>query len=161
LRLAADGAVDPGVLARIEEARDDADVTYLRERIPEALKRWSAGVGHISEIVGAMRAFAHPPSLDTAMVDVNAAVGNALIVARNEYKYVADVSTDLGELPAVECNPGELGQALLNLIINAAHAIADVVGESTDRGAIQVGTRVDGDEVAITIGTPAAASQPA
>ncbi len=151
LRLAADGAVDSGLLRRIEEAHDDADIVYLRERVPEALRRTSAGVRHISEIVAAMHAFAHPSSRHTTKVDVNGAIRNALVVARNEYKYVADVSTDLAPLPAVECNGGELGQVLINLIVNAAHAIADVVGESATKGAIQISTRANTDQVSITV----------
>lgn len=61
---------------------------------------------------------------------------NTLIVATNEYKFVADVSTGLGDLPLVERNAGDINQVLLNLIVNSAHAIADVVGASGERGSI-------------------------
>jgi signal transduction histidine kinase len=72
-------------------------------------------------------------------------------MARNEYKYVADVETRYGELPQLTCYAGELSQVVLNLVVNAAHAIADVVGMSDRRGKITVATRRDGDHVVISI----------
>ena len=88
--------------------------------------------------------------IDPVPVDVNEAIRNILTIATNEYKCVADVVVDFGELPPVVCNAGDINQVVLNLIINAAHAIADVVGESGRRGSIQVRTWVDVDDVVIS-----------
>jgi PAS domain S-box-containing protein len=151
LEAAAAGTITPELLERVEEAEETADLAYLRERIPQACERTVDGVHRVSKIVSAMRAFAHPPTLEVTAVDVNEAVANTLIVATNEYKYVADVTTNLGELPLVECNAGDINQVLLNLIVNAAHAIADVVGDSGARGSIHVCTQADGDEVVISV----------
>jgi signal transduction histidine kinase len=74
------------------------------------------------------------------------------MIAAHECKYVADVATELAELPPVRCNAGEINQAVLNLVINAAHAIRDVVGETGARGKITVRTRRDGNEVEIAVG---------
>jgi two-component system, NtrC family, sensor kinase len=83
--------------------------------------------------------------------DLNQAISSTLIIASNEYKYVAEVETDLGDVPLVNCYAGEINQVVLNLIVNAAHAIADVVKGTPAKGKIRVATRVLGDEVEIAI----------
>jgi signal transduction histidine kinase len=74
-------------------------------------------------------------------------------VARNEWKYVAEMETDLDpSLPPVPCLPGELNQVFLNLIINAAHAVSEVVGkESGEKGVIRVSTKRAGEVAEIRI----------
>jgi two-component system, NtrC family, sensor kinase len=72
-------------------------------------------------------------------------------VAANAYKYAADVTTELGDLPLVVCNGGDMNQVFLNLIVNAAHAIEDRVGDSGRRGTITIRTRRDGDNVVVSI----------
>jgi PAS domain S-box-containing protein len=158
---AARAGVDPDALTRITEAEDAADLEYLRERVPAALERSRDGLKRVAKIVGAMRVFGHPSTNGTAPVDVNAAIENTLIVAASEYKYVADVTTDLGDIPAVLSNGGDINQVLINLIVNSCHAIADIVGDSGERGRIDIRTSLDGDAAVITIadtggGIPAA-----
>jgi signal transduction histidine kinase len=157
-RAALAAAVDgrpPGELAQnVAEAEEEADLEYLQERIPLALKRASDGLDRVSTIVRAMREFAHPPTMEMAPADLNAAIENTLLVAANEYRYLAELETDLAELPPVYCNIGDINQVLLNLIVNASHAIADA-GDSADatdaKGTIRVGTRIDGDDVLVTV----------
>jgi signal transduction histidine kinase len=101
-----------------------------------------------------MREFAHPPTTEMAPADLNAAIENTLIVAANEYRYVAELETDFAELPPVDCNIGDISQVLLNLIVNASHAIADAPGvtDAPDaKGTIRVCTRIDGDDVLVTV----------
>jgi PAS domain S-box-containing protein len=153
--------LDAAVLDALRDAEDAADLDYVRENVPKACERTLAGIHRVAEIVRAMREFAHPGPTEQAPADLNRLVGNALMVARNEYKYVADVETEFGDIPLVVCHAGDLGQAFLNMIVNAAHAIRSVVGESGERGMIRVTTRSDGEtsEVAITdsgCGIPAA-----
>ena len=145
------GAVTPELVHRVEEAEEIADIEYLRARIPEAFVRSFDGIQRVAKIVGAMRAFAHPPIPERSLVDVNNAVENTLIVATNEFRYVADVVTELGDVPLVECNGSDLNQVLLNLIINAADAIADVVGQSGERGRIVVRTWSEDESALISV----------
>jgi two-component system NtrC family sensor kinase len=148
LREAAEtGAVTPELIARVREAEEAADLEYLRERVPLAFERAEDGLGRVGSIVCAMREFAHPPTGEMAPVDLNAALLNTLVVATNKYKYVADVETDLGELPHVVCHGGELNHVFLNLIINAVHAIE----ESGERGTIRIRTRAHNDHVLISV----------
>jgi len=84
-------------------------------------------------------------------VDLNRAIENTLTVAQNEYRYVAHLRTDFGPLPPVRCHIGEVTQAILNLVVNAAHAIAEVAKETAQKGRITVRTRLEGDDVIVSI----------
>jgi signal transduction histidine kinase len=116
---------------------------------PAAAERTLRGVGRVAEIVRALRAFAHPDGDLCAPADVNSAIRDAAIVATGEYKQVASLKLDLNELPPVECNLGELNQVFLNLIVNAAHAIADRHSEGS--GLIQITSRVEPGGVCVRV----------
>ena len=92
--------VPEGEREALAEASQDADMDYLRERVPRAFERTLAGVHRISTIVSAMKAFSHP-NTEKMSVDVNKAVETTLTVARSEYKDIADVETNLGAVPFV------------------------------------------------------------
>jgi PAS domain S-box-containing protein len=136
----------------MREAEQAADLDYLLENVPPAIERSVDGLGRVAAIVRSMKEFAHPDQGPQAPADINKAIENTLIMARNEYKYVAEVRTDLGDLPKVVCHVGELNQAVLNIVVNAAHAIADVVRGSGEKGLISVRTWRDGEDVVIAIG---------
>lgn len=137
-------AANDAVLAA-DRAEEASDLEYLRENVPRALARSIDGLGRVATIVRSMKEFAHPDSTEMVDLDLNRALESTLTIARNEYKYVADVVTDFGPLPPLRCYPGEINQALLNVIVNAAHAIADVVAGTERRGTITVKTRaIDG-----------------
>jgi signal transduction histidine kinase len=99
-----------------------------------------------------MKEFSHPGTSEKCQTDINKAVETTATVARNEWRYVAELTLDLDpELPLVPCFAGEFNQAILNLIVNAAHAIGDVV-KSGAKGIITIRTRRDGDDVELRIG---------
>ena len=132
-------------------AADAADLPFLSEEVPKALVRAQDGLSRVSTIVRSMKAFAHPDGADMAPIDLNQAIQATLIIASNEYKYVADVVTDFAPLPCVSCFASEINQVVLNIVVNAGHAIADVVGGSGARGTLRVATRQVDDEVEIAI----------
>jgi signal transduction histidine kinase len=99
-----------------------------------------------------MKEFAHPDEAQKTSADLNQAIQSTLVVASNEYKYVAELDTDFGELPPVQCYLGEINQVVLNLLVNASHAISDVVKDTGSLGKLMVRTRLDGNEVEISIG---------
>ncbi len=135
-----------------EEAEDDADLDYILENAPVALDRARDGLGRVAAIVRSMKEFAHPDRKEMAAADLNQAIRSTLVIASNEYKYVAEVETDFdASLPHVSCYAGEINQVVLNLIVNAAHAIGDVVKEQGGKGKIRVATRVLGESVEIAI----------
>ncbi|MDB6035054.1 MAG: domain S-box protein, partial [Verrucomicrobiales bacterium] len=140
-------------LQKIEEAARSADLDYLAVEIPKAIQQSLDGVERVSHIVRAMKDFSHPGSSEKTLVDLHKAIESTITVCRNEWKYVAEIATTfyLG-LPPVPALPGALNQVILNLVVNAAHAIADVVGNGgTDRGMIHISTKQDGNWVEIRI----------
>ncbi|MHC9541839.1 MAG: cache domain-containing protein [Vulcanimicrobiota bacterium] len=131
-------------LARtVESACQEADLDYLRDEIPRAVQQSLEGVICVRQIVAAMKEFSYPSQQEKIKVDINRAIENTVIVARNEWKYVADLVMDLDpSLPLISCLPGELNQAVLNMIVNAAHAIEEKAdGESQQKGTITIKTR--------------------
>jgi signal transduction histidine kinase len=134
---------DPDAAAALDEAWEEADAEFVLEQSPKAVARALDGVERVAEIVRAMKAFAHPGADEAQPEDLNAALATTLVVAKNEYKYVADVATEFGELGPVTCRLGELNQVFLNLVVNAAHAIGDVVQGTEGRGRIVLRTRAE------------------
>ncbi len=144
----ADAKEASGAVAAAVEA---ADLSYLVEHLPPALERSVDGLRRVADIVRSIKDFAHPDPRDMAAVDLNRAVQSTLTVALNEYKYVADIETSFGEIPPVVCHGGEVNQVILNLVVNAAHAIADVMKVTQRRGRITVSTALEGTDVVIRI----------
>ncbi|MFW6147705.1 MAG: ATP-binding protein [Thermodesulfobacteriota bacterium] len=130
---------------------EETDLDYLKDEIPRAIEQTLEGMERISEIVRSMKEFSHPGVKDKTAVDINRAIETTITVSRNEWKYVSEMETDLDpSLPLVPCLPGELNQVFLNLIINAAQAIADKTeGGSAGKGIIRISTRKDGHYVEI------------
>jgi signal transduction histidine kinase len=144
------GPVDPSLVAIADEAEQSADYDYLTQRLERIFARTFDGLQRITSIVEAMRRFTHPRN-ELAPVDLNQSLETTLTLARNEYKYVAKVVTELGDVPAVLGHASDLGQVFLNLIVNAAHAIADRGAGEGGLGTIVVRTLRDGDAVVVTI----------
>jgi PAS domain S-box-containing protein len=146
------GAPDPvTALAEARRGEEEADSAFLAREVPEAIDHTLQGVDRVATIVRAMKAFGYPSSHGKVPADLNQAIRDTLVVANNEVKYVADVVTDLGELPPVWCHVGDINQVLLNLVVNAAHAIKEAVGNRGRRGTITIRTSHRGDEVRIDV----------
>ncbi len=140
-RLLAAAAEKPSQEELVRELRameERADIDYVIANAPGAFTSSMDGLGRISTIVHAMKEFSHPDQREMELADLNAAILNTLTIARNEYKYVADVEKSLGELPPVPCHVGDMGQVILNILVNAAHAIGDTVRTTGKRGLIRV-----------------------
>ncbi len=149
---AAHGAVCEELLEQVTATRTAIDWDYLEEEIPKAMEQMLEGLNRVTTIVRGMKEFSHVDrSNEKAPGDLNRALESTLIVARNELKYLADVETDFHELPPVVCHLGDLNQVFLNLLVNAAHAIDDVVKGTGKKGKIGVRTRTEGDWVEISI----------
>lgn len=149
---ASKASMDTALVAEVTATREEIDWPYLEEEIPRAIDQMLEGLGRVSTIVRGMKEFSHVDrSNEKALGDINRALESTLVVARNELKYVADVETNFGELPPVLCHLGDLNQVFLNLLVNAAHAIEDIVKKTNSKGKISVGTRRDGDWVEVSI----------
>ncbi|HHH76639.1 MAG TPA: response regulator [Phycisphaerae bacterium] len=147
------GQVTAQDISELEATVSEMDVEYLIEEIPNAIGQSIEGIERVTKIVRAMRDFSHPGVEEKSAIDINNAIESSITVCRNEWKYVADLETAYdNSLPPVPCLPGELNQVILNLIINAAHAIGSKAdGKSEAKGTITVSTRRNGDKVEIAI----------
>jgi len=131
-----------------DEVAAAVEADYLLTELPKAMQRARDGLKRVTDIVRAMKEFSHPNSEARSSADINKAIATTLEVARSEYKHVAAVELDLGPLPLVPCNVGELNQVFLNLLVNAAHAI-QAAGKDVTTGRIRIATRHSGAELEI------------
>jgi len=143
LLAAQDSTLSGDTIQEVAAAVEHADAGYLLDEIPKAIDQTLEGVTRVSTLVSAMKEFSHPGTKEKVPVDLNRAIDGTITVARNEWKYVADMETDFDpSLPLIPCQAGEFNQVILNLIVNAAHAIADVVRErGPEKGLIKIQTR--------------------
>ena len=145
-----EGSIPQNIKELLAQAENAADMDFLAQEVPRAFERTFNGAERVANIVSAMKEFAHPDVKEQSHADINHALQTTLVVATNEYKYLATVHTHFGTLPLVMCNIGELNQVFLNLIVNAAHAIADA-GRDASTGEIHVHTEAVNDKVVIRI----------
>jgi signal transduction histidine kinase len=126
----------------LAEAKEAADFDFLVERLPGSVESALEGVRRVAHIVGAMKEFSHPGKSAKSACDLNRELETTITISANVWKYVADMERRFEPaLPLVSCHPGEINQVVLNLIVNAAHAIGDVVGDgSAGKGTITVST---------------------
>ena len=127
----------------LEDITDEIGLDYLMEELPKSIAESLEGMERVAKIVLSMKEFSHPGTGEKSLADINKAIESTITVARNEWKYISEMVMDLDpSLPLVSCIPGELNQVILNIIINAAHAIKEQIGEDSDaRGTITVATR--------------------
>ncbi|MBN2069932.1 MAG: PAS domain S-box protein [Candidatus Krumholzibacteriota bacterium] len=138
---------------RVKETIERIDLQYLKEEIPTAISQTIEGIERISKIVRSMKEFSHPGSRDISQVDLNKAIETTVTIARNEWKYIADMELDLDkDLSPVRCVPDQINQVILNIIINASHAIADVIEKDPgQKGKITITTSETEKNVEIRI----------
>jgi len=137
----------------IVEETKRLDFDFLMDEIPQAINQSLDGVNRVSSIVRAMKEFSHPGSTDMEPVNLNKAVESTLMVSRNEWKYVATLETSLSEaLPMIPCLPGEIKQVILNIVLNAAYAIAEKrTNPNTPKGTLRVVTRMENPYAVVEI----------
>jgi PAS domain S-box-containing protein len=133
----------PQMIEEVSRVVEKVDVDYLFDEIPKAIEQTLEGVSRVSALVGAMKEFSHPGTGEKVPLDLNRAIESTITVARNEWKYVADMKVELEPtLPLVCCFPGEFNQVILNMIVNAAHAIEEVAARGgPEKGLITIRTR--------------------
>jgi PAS domain S-box-containing protein len=146
----AEGADAAMVSTGLAETERAADMEFTSVEIPKAIGRALDGIERVTALVQSMKDFAHPQGNEKNPSDINHAIVTTLAVARNEYRYCASVTTELGELPPVMCNVNEINQVLLSLIVNAAHAIQGSENDAT-RGRIEISSTAADGHVRIVI----------
>jgi PAS domain S-box-containing protein len=141
------------LIQNFEKRFDELDIAYLEEEVPLSIQQTLKGIDRITNIVQAMKIFAHPGGIAKEPIDINKEIKKTITITRNEWKYVAQLVTEFDSaLPLVPCYRAEFNQVILNLIINAAHAIADANGNhSSEKGTITISSGCDGNWAEIRI----------
>ncbi|MEQ9825048.1 MAG: PAS domain S-box protein [Puniceicoccaceae bacterium] len=139
--------------SKFKELAEKLDLGFLMEEVPLAISQSLEGAHRVRDIVQAMKDFSHPGSGEISHEDVNQAIQSTITVARNEWKYVSDVETELdADLGMVPVDIGPFKQSILNLIVNAAHAIEDrVKAGDFEKGKIVIRTRRTQDHAVIEV----------
>jgi PAS domain S-box-containing protein len=145
------GSIPDEVAGRLKQAEQACDLEFIRDEVPRAIEQSLDGSRRVAKIVRAMKEFSHPDSAEKTATDMNRAVESTITVARNEWKYVSEVVKEFDDqLPPVVCYPGDINQVVLNLLVNAAHAIKEKVKDG-EKGRIVVRTRMSGEDVEISV----------
>ena len=140
-------------LDRMDELARQKRVFFYADEVPQAIQESIDGTERVRKIVLAMREFSHPSEKEKKLADINHGIESTIVISRNEWKYCADVETDLSaDLPLVDCQIDEINQVMLNLIVNAAHAIQEKASQGSDqKGKILISTIRQADKVLIKV----------
>lgn len=149
----ADGTKVEEAIALAQAAEKEAELDYLLEEIPKTFSETMSGLQRVTQIIKSLKEFSHPNKISRQPADLNKAISTTITISRHEWKYVADLVAELDpDLPLIPLRIDEMNQVVLNLIVNAAHAIGDALkvrGEA--KGIITVRTRQEGDNVLIEV----------
>lgn len=135
------GTAGSPVAARLSNCERRFD--FIRAQVPKAIEDCLVGSRRVMEIVSAMKVFSHPGTKSFVNADINDLITSTTSITRNRWKYCAKVELDLApELPMIRCLPAEINQVFLNLLVNAADAVAERFGNSDEiHGLIAVSSR--------------------
>ena len=129
---------------------DNTELAYLEENVPTAIESALGGLNRVATLIKAMLEFGQPARSEKTLGDLNRAIATTLTVVGSEYKDVASVDLELGELPEINCHITELNQVFLHLIVNAAHAIRER-HVAPAKGTIRIRTWCDGEAVSVSV----------
>ncbi len=131
------------IIKKLNQKEDDLDLDSLLYEIPHALVQMQEGIERIQSIVKSMKEFSHPGSDSAEPVNLSDVIKSTVSIARNEWKYYSEMEIDIDnddQLKTVPCFAGEIKQALLNIIVNAAQAIESKIERMDDeqKGLIRI-----------------------
>ncbi|WP_158701003.1 ATP-binding protein [Phytohalomonas tamaricis] len=112
--------------ANIEELRQlkrSVEYEYIRSDIMALINESEDGLDRVKKIITSLKDFSHIEEDEFRLADLHHGIDTTLSVVKSELKYKAEVTKEYGELPEVECIPSQINQVVMNLLVNAAHAI--------------------------------------
>jgi signal transduction histidine kinase len=141
----------PDQFAKAVSVYETSDIEFGLEEMPPAIDQCLEGMQRVAEIVRSMKNFSHP-SDEIVGSNLNELILSTITVSRAEWKYVADVVTELdSDLAPVPVPPGSFNQAILNMIVNAAHAIEERQETAPGPGTITIRTETVGTNAQVSI----------
>ncbi len=111
------------VLEQIEEHRRSLKVDYITGDVGNLIKESLDGAERIKKIVQDLKNFSRIDEAELKVADINAGLESTINIVWNELKYKATVKKEYGDIPMLLCNPGQLNQVFMNMLVNAANAI--------------------------------------
>ncbi len=129
----------------IRTLKEEEDLEFILEDVENVLTESMEGVHRVAEIVQNLKSFARSDSKESQEYDVNEGIEAMIKMVWNELKYNCEVRREYGEIPSVRCHAGQINQVIMNMLVNASHAMPP------GGGTITVGTRQVDDEIEIRI----------
>jgi signal transduction histidine kinase len=125
--------------AALQARRQQIDLDFLRDDVPALMAESREGIIRVRHIVQDLKDFSRVDSnQDWVWANLHRGIDSTLNIVSNEVKYKADVVKEYGDIPDIQCLPLQINQVVMNLVVNAAHAIGE------QRGRITVRTGTDG-----------------
>lgn len=138
-------AVDSAAsLDDLKAIKKNIDYTFLKDDLKDLLAESREGIERVKTIISAMKDFSHIEDEEFKLADLHRGIETTLNVVNNELKYKATVTKLFGDVPEVECISSQINQVIMNLLVNAAHAIEDF-------GEIIIRTLCNGDQVIVEV----------
>ncbi|MFH0754423.1 MAG: PAS domain S-box protein, partial [Candidatus Omnitrophota bacterium] len=109
--------------ALVEEERKQLEIDYISADIKKLIVETRDGLGRIKKIVQGLKSFSRKDTEGVVSSNINAVVDDAIAIVWNEIKYSAELVKEFEDLPPIACNPQQIGQVLINLLVNAVQAI--------------------------------------
>ncbi len=130
----------------VKKILEESNIDFILEDLNDITEENNDGLERIARITESLKRFSRMDNNSrTDNYDLNQAVLDTLTIAKSHYKYIADIETDLGDLPLLSCYGDAVNQVILNLIVNASQAIG--LRNSDIKGRIKITTGVEGDYV--------------
>ncbi|MBN3873561.1 sensor histidine kinase [Nostoc sp. JL33] len=133
----------------LQATLDDVDLDFLNQDLPKILQSMKVGTQRIREIVLSLRNFSRLDESEFKAVDLHEGIDNTLLILQHRLKAIPEspaieVVKDYSQLPLVECYPGQLNQAFMNILANAIDALEESA-QQTQPGKIWISTQVTAD----------------
>ncbi|MCT7951617.1 PAS domain S-box protein [Ancylothrix sp. C2] len=114
----------------IEFKIEDIDLEFLKEDLPKMLDSMNVGADRIREIVASLRNFSRIDEAEMKEADIHSGIESTLMILQNRIKakpehFPIEILKEYGNLPLVECYPGQLNQVFMNILTNAIDALDD------------------------------------
>ncbi len=137
----------PEIVAGLSAMRTKVELDFLKEDIPVLMSESREGIVRVRKIVQDLKDFSRVHGTqDWQWANLHQGIDSTLNIVANEVKYKADVVKDYGEIPDIECLPSQINQVVMNMVVNAAHAISN-----SQRGTITIRTRPEGENITLEI----------
>lgn len=131
---AAEAEASPETAARLGAMRKTLDLDFLRDDIPVLMSESKEGIARVRHIVQDLKDFSRvDANQEWVWSNLHGGIDSTLNIVSNEVKYKADVVKQYGAIPDIECLPSQINQVIMNLVVNAAHAMSERRGTITLR----------------------------